>query len=196
MYQLDIEADASENHWTCDHMCLAESNDGTPPIVHGAPNIDSSDGAFKYVLDNSISLCRINGSSQIIDLKVPSPEMPNKFRTLRVHIITLPQMHTINECKQYLRQTAFSVEYLINLRYFGNNDVLPTIDATILLGDFQLEEMLLPPKVLLIRLSGMLSNSSHSQQDKEIMAHNIYNSIRPLTGKKGYEMRRFGGSQE
>ena len=67
-------------------------------------------------------------------------------------------------------------------------------DATILLGDFRLEKEKLPEKMLLLRLSGMLSNASYTRQEKEDMALNIYNALRPLTGKRGLEMRRFGGS--
>jgi len=173
MFGAGFEADACEHHWTCDHMCLAWSTDQTPAIVHGSPSIQSSDNAFKHVLANSVSLSRINGESKIIELNVLSPESTKKSRRLRLHVITLLQQYTISDCEQYLHKTEFSVSYLTNLQYFGNNDVLPNVDATVILGSFQLEENFLPPKVLLVRISGMLSNSRHSQQEKETMARNI-----------------------
>ena len=82
----------------------------------------------------------------------------------------------------------------MNLQYFGNDDVLEDIDATIILGDFHLEANEMPPKLLLLRLSGMLCNQRYSRQDKDEIANSIYSAIRPITGKRGYEMRRFGGS--
>ena len=114
MYQLDIEADASENHWTCDHMCLAEWNDESPPIVHGAPTIESTDGAFKYVMDNSVSLCRINRSLRIVGLKVPSPETPTTLELYDfispLFLKCIPSMNANNNFdKQHLASNISSI---------------------------------------------------------------------------------------
>ena len=69
-----------------------------------------------------------------------------------------------------------------------------TIDATILLGEFSLENVQLPPKMLLCRLSSMLSNNKYTASKKDDMAKNIYKSLRSIAGKRGYELYRLFGS--
>jgi len=195
MYELNIEANASENHWTIDHMSLAESEDGTPAVIHGVPSTRCSGCAFDFIIKNNITPVRVNGHTEMFDLvNVASPECDTKTRTHRVCVITLPQIHKAQDCKKFLRQTDFDLHYLIKLKFFGNVDIDSNVDATIVLGDFRLEKEVLPEKMLLLRLSGMLSNDMYTRQEKEAMALNIYNALRPLSGKRGYEMRRFGGS--
>ena len=77
---------------------------------------------------------------------------------------------------------------------FGNQDISGNIGATILLGEFTLEECQFPPKMLACRLSSMLSNDKYTVPEKEDMAKSIYNSLRSLAGKQGYEIYRFCGS--
>ena len=106
MYDIAFEADASENYWGCDHMALAESSDGTPGAMHGCPSLESSDRAFRFVMEhNSNPLC-VNGTTQVIKLEnVALPECDNKTRTHRVQMITLHQKHTAQECLQYFQKT-------------------------------------------------------------------------------------------
>ena len=111
-----------------------------------------------------------------------------------VCVITVPQVRMVGACKQFHRQTDFDSQFLSKMKFFGNDDVIPNVDATILLGDFSLEDEALPEKMLLVRLNCSMSNSMLSREEKEEMASNIYSSLRPLSGRNGYEMRRFGGS--
>ena len=65
MYDIAFQADASENHWGCDHMALAESSDGTPGAIHGCPSLESSDRAFCFVMEHNSNPLRINGTTQV-----------------------------------------------------------------------------------------------------------------------------------
>ena len=77
---------------------------------------------------------------------------------------------------------------------FGNDDICKDVVATIILGEFCLEEENHPPKLLLLRLSSMFSNEKYTLAEKTAMSCAIHDSIRSLSGKMGYEMRRFCGS--
>ena len=77
---------------------------------------------------------------------------------------------------------------------FGNDDISDDVDATILLGEFSLEDGLLPPKMLSCRMSSMLSNNKYTASEKEDMAQNIYKSLRSIAGKHGYKLYRLCGS--
>ena len=163
MYELDIEANASENHWTIDHMSLAESEDGTPAVIHGVPSTRCSGCAFDFIIKNNITPIRVNGHTEMFDfVNVASPECDTKTRTHRVCVITLPQIHKAQDCKKFLRQTDFDLHYLIKLKFFGNVDIDSNVDATILLGDFRLEKEVLPEKMFLLRLSGILLNNRYA----------------------------------
>ena len=52
MFDLAIESDASENHWTCNHMSLAQYiGDGSPAVMHGVYSLISPQRAFDYMND-------------------------------------------------------------------------------------------------------------------------------------------------
>ena len=55
----------------------------------------------------------------------------------------------VGACKQFHRQTDFDSQFLSKMKFFGNDDVIPNVDAIILLGDFRLENEALPEKMLL-----------------------------------------------
>ena len=67
-------------------------------------------------------------------------------------------------------------------------------DATIILGNFTLENGTHNSKLLLLRTNGILSNAKYPLEEKNAMTSAIYKSIRPLAGKRGYELRQFCGS--
>ena len=68
-------------------------------------------------------------------------------------------------------------------------------DATAVLGDFNLEPGNLPHKCLLFCWHGMISNlNATTVKEKKAMSTKVYNAIRPISGKGGYEMRRFSGA--
>ena len=68
------------------------------------------------------------------------------------------------------------------------------IEATIVLGDLSLEDTYLQPKVLLVKLSGIYSNSRLSAYREKGMGQMIYSAPCPLAGRWGYKMRQLCGS--
>ena len=158
-----------------DHMCLSEYEDGTPAVIHGVPSTQSSRQAFELIIKNNITLQRANDCTELIHLvDISSLECDSKKRTYRVCVITVPQVRMIGACKQFHRQTDFDSQFLSKMKFFGNDDVIPNVDAIILLGDFRLENEALPEKMLLVRLDCDMSNSMLSREEKEEMASNKF----------------------
>ena len=60
-------------------------------------------------------------------------------------------------------QSEYDVIYVNKQFMFGNNDISDNVDATILLGEFMLEDVHLPPIMLSCRLSNMLSNNKYNE---------------------------------
>ena len=50
------------------------------------------------------------------------------------------------------------------------------------------------PKLILLRPSGMLCNDVFTKQQRDAFAANIYNHVRSLAGRRGFEIRRTCGS--
>ena len=196
MFDLAIESDASENHLTCDHMALAESvGDGSPAVMHGVYSLLSSQLAFDHMNKLSLSPLRIQGNRQTIVLpNVPSPEDLSKGQERIVEVIIVRQKRSVKDCAILKRENEFTPQYILSQQMFGNDDICKKVVATIILGDFCLEEDNHPPKLLLLRLSSMFSNLKYTPVEKTAMSCAIHDSIRSLSGKMGYEMRRFGGS--
>ena len=67
-------------------------------------------------------------------------------------------------------------------------------NVTIILGDFTLEDEAKAPKLLLLRPSGMLCNEVFTKPQRDTFAQIIYNHIRSLAGRRGFEIRRTCGS--
>ena len=54
MYELDIEANESKNHWTIEHMSLVESENNTPAVILGVPSTRCSGCAFDFIIKNNL----------------------------------------------------------------------------------------------------------------------------------------------
>ena len=79
-------------------------------------------------------------------------------------------------------QSEYDIIYVNKQLMFGNNDISDDVDATILMGEFTLEDVQLPPKMLVCRLNSMLSSNKYTASKKEDMAKNIYKSLRSIAG--------------
>ena len=107
MYDIAFQADASENHWGCDHMALAESSDGTPGAMHGCPSLESSDRAFRFVKEHNSNPLRINGTTQVsVDILLHTLPLEiiliqfkcmNKHRSLNSNMYPHPNVITRHE---------------------------------------------------------------------------------------------------
>ena len=67
-------------------------------------------------------------------------------------------------------------------------------NVTIILGEFTLEDEAKAPKLLLLRPSGMLCNEVFTKPQRDNFAQNIFNHIRSLAGRRGFEIRCTCGS--
>ena len=195
-FGLCIQSDASNNMLYCDHHALAPSRaDGTPGILHGVLSLQSASSAHLYSQTIGKSPSRIRGNSKrIVVENVSSPHDAETTRNIVVEIITVHQVLPCDDVMKLKGLNDFSPEYLMKQSYFGNNDVRKDVDATMILGSFDLENKSLPPKLLLFRFHGMIINHMKSLADRNVMVDEIYSSLRPICGKRGFEIRRFCGS--
>ena len=133
---------------------------------------------------------------EVIDVDVSSPECDANIVSRRVHVIVLTQHMSDAEIKRrkYRGQNNFPVDFVTDLQVFGGDYMREDVAATIVLGDFGLEGKSLPPKCLFVAWHGMLANEERDLTKKQKMAEDIYSAVRSLSGKGGYELRRFGGS--
>ncbi len=82
----------------------------------------------------------------------------------------------------------FSNEELESCLFIGNNQVCNNVDVTIVIGVLDLEKRNVP-KLLMMTYHSTLARSISSSD-----AQLLYESLRSVTGKHGYEMNRVGGS--
>lgn len=193
MWAIGIQSDTCDV-LTADHMALSKSLvDKTPAAMHCVTSKRSADEA--YELDCSRKTLK-GCENRKFKLKVPSPEDLSKYRDLVVHVIWVEQMFTYEECNQKFAkgENNFSSEHLNELKTFSNDDIDDDVDYTVLMGLFSKEQCLLPPKLLLIRPTNMMTNISYNRDERNHLAEIIYKALRPYAGKRGYEMRRLCGS--
>ena len=81
-----------------------------------------------------------------------------------------------------------TISYITFLTY--SNDC----NITIILGNFTLEDEEKAPKLLLLCPSGMLCNELFTKSQRDAFAHDIYNNLRSLAGRRGFEIRQTCGS--
>lgn len=197
MFGVGFQPDADEAFWRCDHMCLAPSKkDGTPGVLHGTPSHSCTLAAHKHMLNLKGKPATIEDRGCVIELDVPSPECNKKKKKRRIQVIVLSQIRTKAECVALNIQgvNEFTPEEILGIRLFGGDNMRSDVDATVVLGHFDLEHLTLPPKFLMGCWNGMHANKDISVSTKRVVAQEIYNTLRPIAGRGGYEMRRFCGS--
>ena len=74
-------------------------------------------------------------------------------------------------------EPEFDIDYIYNQKMFGNDDIRHDVDATIILGNFSMEKLSLPPKILLSRLNRMFANDKYSLKEKNAMGQSIYEML-------------------
>ena len=150
------------------------------------------DLSFAYFQKQKLHRKVLIARKERIELEnVPSPENRNKYRSVTVEVIRIEQALTVTMYTDMKLQSEYDIIYVNKQFMFGNDDISNDVDATILLGEFMLKNVQLPPKMLLCRLSSMLSNNKYIASEKEDMAKNIYKSLRSIPGKRDYELYRF-----
>ena len=151
--------------------------------------------AFKKSLLNGNVPPLLGGfREQIVIPNVPSPEDPSKLRDVAIEVITVDQVFTAEEVDNMAPNIHNDIEYILRQKLFGNEDIRTNVDANIILGIMSKEEADIAPKLLLFWSSSMLANLIQNQESKNETATNIYSTLRLCAGKRGFEIRRFGGS--
>ena len=98
-YNLAFQADATNNHWYCDHMALAQSpTDNSPAIIHGVFSHTSATKAYDKMLKDGIIPDRIKGERHVQVLpNCPSPEDPNKLRDVTIEVIFVDETTSVDD---------------------------------------------------------------------------------------------------
>ena len=97
MFAINIQSDASNNHWNCDHHALATSPcDGAPSVSDALINDEAASCTFAKAILDGYTTPRIAGvHEQLNILNVPSPEDPSKLRDIAIEVITVDQVLTV-----------------------------------------------------------------------------------------------------
>jgi hypothetical protein len=119
---------------------------------------------------------------------VSSPEDPSLRRSWVVQVITLPQVHSTDEVIKRKGTNTFPSEELSNALLFGFNQVNPRADVTIILGSLEINGSS-TPKLILMRFHRMITSISNTAQSKS-----LYHTLRCVSGNRGFELNRIGGS--
>lgn len=211
LYGLIITADANNNWLVCDHLAHAKSmdvDDNTPAVSHAVLSRKSACRLNEYMKTNEHELKRIIMNTEsvkretIVVENVEPPEGDGRRRSFTVEVIEMKQFLSLSALsKQYKNGfNDFSANDFCAYHIFGNNDIKDNVDATMIIGDFCLEDdsTIVGKKLLLFRFSGMASNAMNwggsDEHGKLGTARTLYNFILPMCGKRGFELNRFGGS--
>jgi len=119
---------------------------------------------------------------------VSSPEDQTLRRSWNVQVITLPQVHSTDEVIKRKGLNTFPREELSNALLFGFNQVNPRADLTIILGSLDINGSS-TPKLILMRFHRMITSISNTAQAKS-----LYHTLRCVSGNRGFELNRIGGS--
>lgn len=194
-FNLAIQAGATNKHLYCDHHAFAKSADSSPSLFHGVFSRVSAANTFAIMTQQGVLPRSVIGRREIFHLKdVPSPEDSNTFRDFTIEVIHVEQHCTVSSVENLKGANEIDPHIMMEYQVLMNNDLSDKVDATAVLGHFTKENKILPPKLLLLRFTTMLSNSHYSSVDKEAMAIALYNLLRPIAGKSGYEVRRTSGT--
>ncbi len=188
MHILLIAASATNKVLYLDILCLGRSQaDILPGIPHAT--IQQWDGLslethYQY---NELPLFPKSWRMTCVVDAVSSPEFPTLCCLWRLEVITVPQ---VASCKSYDRHgsTAFAHESLLECHLFLHIQTHPKGDVTIILGSMDLEGSEFP-KLLLMRFHKIATTSVTNDT-----AVQIYNYVRAVSGKGGFELTQTSGS--
>ena len=206
-FHLIITADADNNGLLCDHLAHAKSShahDMTPDVSHAVINQEAAIRANEYIKTHNIDLKRISQDRRetIVVKGVESPEGDGRRRDFKIEVIKVRQLIAGQDVGSKFQKCSndFRPEDISGFHIFGNDDIKDDVDATLIIGEFKLESdaTIVGHKLLLLRFSTMMSNRinwGESDQDGKLgVATKLYDYIRSISGKRGFELRRFCGS--
>ena len=122
-FGLLVKADATNHHFSCDHMALAESSeDRTKAVIHGVISDKNSKIVQEYV-DAHKKVIKPMTSEKRDLLNVTSPEDVKKNMNVVVYVFVVKQVNKCSEFEDWKGKTTYDSEFISNLQTFGQNDI-------------------------------------------------------------------------
>ena len=168
-----------------DHHHLAEDSE-SPPAMHGVLSQSASENLMKHM--SGTPFCHFKPREfTVSDVVVQAPEDPDLSRAFKVAIINLRQVKRASDVTCLRGHTVSSVSGLAGRQLFRDVSV-PNVDATLMLGNFELEDQPCSPKVLCLRFHALQSALSCEN------ATHLFRDLSTMSGKHGFEFARVCGS--
>jgi hypothetical protein len=123
-FGLLVKGDATNHHFSCDHMALAESSvDSTEAIMHGVIS-DTNAKTIQDYVDVKKKLLRLfTSDKERIVLKVTSPEDVKKTLNVIVDVFFVKQVKKCSEFQNWKGDTDFDPDFITDLQIFGQSDI-------------------------------------------------------------------------
>ena len=119
-----LPSDATNIHWSCDHLALAESQvDSTPAIIHAVISSVNATDIEDYMKEQSVTTTRLNTKSDRIVLKVQSPEDSTKEMDVAVDVFIVDQVMKIESNNPLKGQSYFDPSFVAGFKFFGQQDI-------------------------------------------------------------------------
>ena len=123
-FNLLLQSDATNVHWSCDHLALAESQvDSTPAIIHAVINSVNATDIEDYMEVHSCTTRRFNKKSERIVLRVQSPEDETKEMDISVDVFIVDQVMKIDIKNPLKGQSYFDPSFVAGFDFFGQQDI-------------------------------------------------------------------------
>ena len=123
-FNLLLQSDATNIHWSCDHLALAESQvDSTPAIIHTVINSVNVIDIEDYTKEQSCTPTCLNNKSECIVLKVQSPDDDSKEMDAVVDVFIVDHVTKINSNNPLKGQSYFDPSFVAGFDFFWQEDI-------------------------------------------------------------------------
>ena len=103
-------------------------------------------------------------------LVISAPEDNHQKRNITVEVIEVDQTIATSDIMHMKGENSPDMNFMKSMSFFSSEDMSPDVDVTIILGRFTIDSNK-HPKMLLLRLSGMLANVGYSVQRRNKIAY-------------------------
>jgi hypothetical protein len=123
-FNLLLQSNATNIHWSCDHLALAESQvDSTPAIIHAVINSVNATDIDDYMEVHSLTTRRLSKKSEHIPLRVQSPEDETEEMDVVVDVFFINQVVKIEISNPLKGQSYFDPSFVAGFDFFGQQDI-------------------------------------------------------------------------
>ena len=189
-HALLIQTQACNSALYVDIHGLAKSPmDSTPGLPHAVLSDMNSRDISEFMNNHAHPSFKSSVEESILLIEnVPSPEDASVTRSWSVQLVIVRQVLPCQNVIQRKGQNTFPPEEIKSTIFFGNNQVHPRVDCTIILGLLNIDGNA-TPKLILLRFHSIMSSIPTIED-----ANLLYDTLRCVSGNGGYEMNRVGGS--